>query len=247
MTFLADGHLSNNRPAQPSTGVYVTPDVNVHELPDRGQYDAAPPGQTLPLALHHVCPWEVLWKFWNTLVDRKWFGAVRDFAAILGVAKATTSKLPAAMSNNRFADPVPGGRNLDVIICWSVWNLVRGPELRTDDPNAETSLNKKVDFRGYETGDVGARLAALVRVADTMIRVVETPGWPQKDEKMLCEMIGRWTSLAREPLIEFREEMWRIDKRGQPYSRMPSPAGGFVVTHPRWAVRRRANVLAASI
>jgi hypothetical protein len=237
MSFNNDGKLTNARPAQPNVGNYVTPAINVHGLQVRDLYSTAPVGQTLPLALHHVSPWELLWKYWNSLVDREWYSALRDFLAILGVKKAETAYLPGEMSKNRFVDRGFGGMNLDVIICWSEWNLVRGPSNRSDDPNQQTQLVNKVDFRGYTKGDTGARLAALVAMADEMLAVFNNPSYPGK-ESLHSSKIRSWSALARQSLVEFDASMWRIDKNSPPYF---NPGGGAVITHPLWRLDRKGQ------
>jgi hypothetical protein len=230
MVFNPNGTLTNARPGQPNVGNYVSPNILVNTLTTGDRYNGAPPGQTLPLALHHVSPWEILWKYWNALVGREWYTALRDFLAILGVSKAQTAYLPTEMGKTQFADRGFNGTNLDVIICWSEWNLVRGPSNRSDDPNQQTTLANKVDFRGYTKGNTGARLAALVEMADEMIAIISNPSYPQK-ESLHSATVRSWMQLAKNSLVEFDATMWRIDKNAPPYN---NPGGGAVITHPQW-------------
>jgi len=106
----------DNRPNQPKGGRHGTPPrVLVSDLPNTGgKFANAPPGATLPLALHHVVPWEHLWKFWNEMCKSVLLGR-RDFLAILGVAKPTTAP---AFKNIATARINNASWYFDVTICW---------------------------------------------------------------------------------------------------------------------------------
>jgi hypothetical protein len=237
MAMNTDGTMNGTRPNQPTAGNYAAPQIMVADLKDQAKYAAAPPAQTLPLALHHVIPWEYLWNFWNGMVANKYYGAARDYLALFGFAKATTGRWTTDMDRNTFVDPTLG--EIESNICWWKWNLVRGPQHRTsatqDGQQPGVDPGAAVDDMHWRAGDAAPRIKKLADIGkfihDTTGKLQRPDSAKYVSEKDLSTVIRSWSSLAREKLIEFNPDMWRIETKSPDYF---NPGGGGVITHPRW-------------
>jgi hypothetical protein len=237
MAMNTDGTMTGGRPNQPRDAIYDAPQVRVADLRHQGKYANAAAARTLDMALHHVIPWEYLWNFWNAMVRRKYYGAARDFLALFGFPKATTAGWVKDMERNTFADPTLG--EIESEMCWWPWNLVRGPKYRTTaaldrrqpgiDPGAE------IDDMHWRSGDAAPRLKKLVVIGKFMHETTQKLQSENKakyvSEKDLSTVIRSWSSLAREPIVEFNPEMWRIETGSSDYF---NPGSGGIVSHPRW-------------
>jgi hypothetical protein len=228
-----------NRPERPRGGNYEPPHINVHLLRHQGLYSEAAPDLELPLALHHVIPWEFLWHFWNALIGQQYYDAARDFLSIYGFHKAQTESWISNMEARRFSDPNVGG--IEQRLCWAEWNLVRGPAHRTtaesegaNKPGIDPGPDLDDMQRGAAADDAG-RIRQLLDIGRFMSNITITMNLHNynKDinKKVLKDKIRSWTVLAHQPLIEFNPNMWSIETRSPPYS--PSVDHSKVV-HPLW-------------
>ena len=143
------GLMNGNRPDQPRGGNYEAPHINVHLLRHQGLYSEAAPDLELPLALHHVIPWEFLWHFWNALIGQQYYDTARDFLSVYGFHKAQTESWISNMEARRFIDPTVG--RIEQRLCWAEWNLVRGPAHRTTAESEGTTNPASTPARTWMT------------------------------------------------------------------------------------------------
>ncbi len=219
------GICDGDRPSQPSTGNYVAPRIVARDLIHRGKYaaDTTPIGIGLPLALHHIVPWEHLWAFWNAMIEAEFYGAARDFLAILGVPKALSDKPINDMKKGTYLN---ASYYYDVLICWSEWNLVRGPQFRTDASKPEGDPGAALDDMHWGAGKESKRIK---NIAELDV-VITTYTARMQNEKQLCREIRSWSELARNSLVEFIPGMWTIETKSEDYV----PGGHANAIHPRW-------------
>lgn len=223
----------NNRPNQPTGGRHGNPpSIIARNLPNHGgKYANAPATTLLPLALHHVIPWEHLWKFWNEMVRNKYYSAARDFLAILGLAKPTTKDAFDAIAKGCYLNAQWG---FDVRICWAEWNLVRGPEFRVKGDGPEEDPGPNVDDMHWMASKDSKRLESLVKLDELILGYTTT--LPR--EKDLSGYIRSWSGLARNQIVEFEAAMWKLPATARDY--VPSdPTTHSIPLHPEWLKRRR--------
>lgn len=193
-----------------------------------GQPNGAMPAVQVNLACHHVIGWDVIWNFWNTLIERRDFKLARSYLAVCGVPQPATAKLEQDTAKGKFA----AGTSWDAKLCWNPINLVRGPENRSDDPNANVGLEEKIDFQRAPADAYGKRIAGLVEAGRAMCAYINMQNTAAKASKAIAYL----TSIRSEGIMEWDESLWVVDKRHPDYSSTPSPTGGFVVVHPTWKI-----------
>lgn len=193
-----------------------------------GQTTGAVHAIQVPLACHHVIGWDVIWGFWNALIEQGDFKSARAYLAICGVAQPLTAKLEQQIKANAFN----AGANWDAKLCWNPINLVRGPEKRSDDPNALTTLREKIDFQKAPTDAYGGRVAKLVETGYAMCDYIGVPANTAKATKAIKYL----TSIRAEPIMEWDESLWMVNKTKPSYSSTPAAGGGFLVVHPTWKI-----------
>ena len=227
-----DGHgiCDGARPNQPGGGNYATPTIIARNLNHRGKYaaDVTPAGIALPLALHHIIPWEHLWGFWNAMITAEFDQAARDFLSILGVSKSLTADPLNQMRKGTFANAM---YDYDTIICWGEWNVVRGPQFRTPAGTPGGDPGANVDDMHWGAGKHAKRVQDIAELDVVILRYTNQ----MQDEKQLCREIRSWTELARNSLVEFNEDQWYIETKSPDYV----PGGGAAAVHPRWNKRTR--------
>ena len=228
------GIMNGSRPNQPGGEAYRTPMIPVANLKHQGKYAGAPSAQGLPLALHHVIPWEVLWNFWNAMVRRKYYGAARDYLSLFGFAKARTKAWTDAMARGAFDDPSVGG--IETNMCWWEWNLVRGPEHRTQaslgDTSSGTDPGAELDDMHFGAGKDGPRIKGLIAIGHVMkaqTRLLANSG--SVAENVLSNTIRSWTATARAKIVEFEPAMWQVETKSPAFTQ---PGNHASPIHPRW-------------
>jgi hypothetical protein len=238
--FVTTGLIANpNAPrvAQPPAAPYGpanTPVVQCGNLAQRNrQYYkiGTPAGATaaisVPLACHHVIGWDIIWGFWNALITNEEFLVARSYLALFGAAQATTSKLESQIKNNKFVS----GANWEQQLCWKPNNIVRGPNDRSDDPNANVGLENKIDFQKARADIYKGRVAGLAGAGRDMCEYIKSA----KIDKAR-EAITYFKSIQNEEIMEWDESIWAVDSKLPGYSSTPSPAGGFLVVRPTWRI-----------
>ncbi len=234
MSINSQGVMDGTRPSTPSRPPYTAPTVLVSSLSHAGLYDGAAATTTLPLALHHIVPWESLWGFWNALVGAGYTDAARDYATLFGFAKASTAGWGTDMAAKRFVDPTNGG--LEVAMCWRPWNLVRGPQWRPQaDEEKKNGRPVKpamdpgsdIDDMSHGAGKHAGHIKLMVEVGVVMKAFLPAT----TSETAVSKVIRSWTSLARHDLIEFDPKNWRVETKGDKY--VPSVNHSDPV-HPKW-------------
>lgn len=213
-------------------GEPYTPKVEAKDLEKRnrkyyniGQPHAGLPGTQVPLACHHVVGWDIIWGFWNAMIGRKNYNAARTYLSFFGAAKPTTVKMGADIEAGKFA----GQSEWEVRMCWKPSNIVRGPEKRTDDPNAEKDMLKKIDFQNASTDLYGKRVAGLIGAGRAMCYYIKD-GDPLHAEKA----IEYFRSIQYSKIMEWDEKVWEVDPKSPTYSNAPSDKGGYTVVQPKW-------------
>ena len=109
---------------------------------------------------------------------------------------------------------------------------MRGPEDRSDDPNALPTPREKIDFKLAPAEAYGGRVAKLVETGNAMCDYIDTPGNATKATKAIAYL----TSIRAEPLMEWDESLWVVDKTRPGYSSVPAIGGGFQVVRPTWKI-----------
>lgn len=245
--FATDGTITNPnapRPTQAASGfacygpvALAAIDNTCGSLRERNRrfYRINDPGGTgatpfvqVPLACHHVIGWDIIWGFWNTLIAQKDFKKARAYLAICGVAQTETAMMERKVKSNRFN----AGASWDAQLCWNPINLVRGPDDRSDDPNANATLAERIDFQKAPADAYGKRLAGLVEAGRAMCDYIQTPQNAHKADKAIKYL----TSIRGSKIMEWDESLWVVDKTMPEYSSTPAPAGGFLVVRPTWKI-----------
>lgn len=193
-----------------------------------GKPTGAVPGIAVPLACHHVIGWDVIWGFWNALIASGDFKKARAYLAICGVAQTETAKLEKQVKGNSFQ----AGPNWDAKLCWNPINLVRGPEDRSDDPNGLPTPREKIDFKLAPSDVYGGRVAKLVETGNAMCDYMDAPRNTAKAEKAIQYL----RTIRAEPIMEWDESLWVVDKTRPGYSSTAAPGGGFLVVRPTWKI-----------
>jgi len=224
MAFNANGISDGVRPAQPGGGNYAAPVIIARDLNVRGKYnaDVTPGGIPLPLALHHIVPWEHLWTFWNAMVRAEFHDSARDFLSILGVPKAMTATPFKRIRAGTFHDP----DDYHVLICWAQWNLVRGPAWRTEPGKPGADPGPNVDDMSKGAREHADRIKSIAELDVVITTYTEK----MRNETQLSREIRSWSQLARNDLVEFIPEMWWIETKSSNYV----PGGMLPAIHPRW-------------
>ena len=230
------------RPTQAASGfacfgAAALPDSSCGRLRERNKrhYNIGSPtgaalGVQVPLACHHVIGWDVLWGFWNALIRKRDFKNARSYLAVCGVAQPDTAKLERQVGNNSFI----AGANWDAMLCWNPINLVRGPDDRSDDPNALPTPREKIDFKLASSDNYDGRVAKLVETGNAMCDYMDAPSNTAKATKSIQYL----TSIRSKPIMEWDESVWVVDKSRPGYSSTPAVGGGFLVVRPRWKYLR---------
>ena len=218
------GTCDGDRPSQPSTGNYVAPRIVARDLIHRGKYaaDTTPIGIGLPLALHHIIPWEHLWAFWNAMIEAKFYEAARDFLAILGVPKTLSDKPINDMKKGTYLN---ASYYYDVLICWGEWNLVRGPQFRTDasKPEGDPGAASMTCTGGPARSRSGSRASRSWTWSSRPIP-------PSCRTRRNCAARSGRGPCSRNSLVEFIPGMWTIETKSEDYV----PGGHANAIHPRW-------------
>ena len=240
--FNTDGTINGAaRPAMPNAAPYAPafqPMVRFGTLQEVNQrhYNVGIPHGGMPLQLvdlacHHVVGWDIIWNFWNKLIDGGAYKQARKYLGLAGAAQAITGKLEQWCKNDRFMDP----GHWEQTLCWKVNNLVRGPNDRSDDPSANHGFINKIDFKSMGTNVYKGRLVTLVELGTRMCDVIGSAG--PLPIPMVDKILNGWSAIQGERMMEWNEELWRVDDALPGYSNTPSPAGGgFTVVKPRWKI-----------
>lgn len=215
-------------------GPAFTPAVTFGSLADRNQshfaigaVNGGLPGMTVDLACHHVVGWDVIWGFWNALINNKHYDTARDYLAALGIAKTATNKLEQQIKNNSFVDTL----DVEQTLCWKPVNIVRGPNDRSDDPNANTTLASKIDFQMVGKHLYKGRIPPLVATGRVMVEYI---GNGLEDKAI--KAVQHFKTVRNEGIMEWDETLWAVDKAFPQYSNAPAPGGGFNIVRPKWRV-----------
>jgi hypothetical protein len=180
---------------------------------------------TVNLACHHVVGWDIIWGFWNKLVTTEMYDEARDYLALFGAPKSATKNMAKMMEQGTWQDTW----NCEVMMCWKPNNIVRGPEIRTDDPNINAELEDKIDFKRVGKMIYNGRLPALCETGRAMVSFINT-GNPAKAR----EAITYFTQIRAAKIMEWDEDLWIVDEQYPGYSNTPMLGGGFAVVRPRW-------------
>ena len=222
------GALHEARPNQPQEDFYNAPIIALAGLNVGGKYPANVLQEGfLPLALHHVIPWNLLRDFWNTLQEKQYWKAIAIYGSMIGVAQPTMSRLVDAMRRARFANAI----DLDAKICWARWNLVRGPQHRSDDPGEDLD-----DMRSRYGNDANNK-----RIGFLLANGVAMRQWLHgiPTEATIVEAIVEMKrKLNRSDVMEFDKEIWRVSSDSPSF--VAANRDAFAV-QPLWHIRGRSG------
>jgi hypothetical protein len=224
MTMTAEGIIRDKRPNQPREDSYTTPDIPLRGLNIGGKYSAdAVQAGTLPLALHHVIPWNLLRTFWNMMQKNGYWTSLAVYGSMLGVAQSTMRTLTTGMKKKKFGNAI----DLDVKICWAEWNLVRGPEHRSDDPGEH--LDDMQSSYGIEANN--QRIMFLIDHGKQMKRLI-TAMPRESDVRKMIDSMKR--TLNRQKIMEFDRNIWRV---GSSSVEFVAATRDSFATQPLWQIR----------
>jgi hypothetical protein len=228
MAMSLKGILGDARPGQPQEDAYTTPNISLRGLNVGGQY---PEGEistgSLPLALHHVIPWNLLRAFWNAMQSNNYWTPMAVYGSMVGVAQATMTGFTTGMKQSKFGDPI----DLDEKICWAPWNLVRGPRKRSDDPGEELDDMQS----SYGAAANNQRIKFLIARGTEMQRLVAA--MPREDAvRDLVESMKR--TLNRKRIMEFDRNIWRVGSDSPDF--VSANRDAFAV-EPLWHIRGRST------
>jgi len=230
MAMTSSGLLESERPNQPQEDAYVTPDVFLRGLNLGGKYDEQQVGnRTLPLALHHVIPWNLLRDFWNKLQGCNYWKSMAVYGSMLGVAQSTMGTATSRMKKSRFGDAI----DLDEKLCWAQWNLVRGPQYRPksnapgEDPGED--LDNMRSSYGIEANN--QRIKFLLDRGAQMRRFIASAP-RESDVREMINLMKR--TLNRKRIMEFDGNIWRVGS-GSPKFVPGNTNSGAI--QPLWHVR----------
>lgn len=224
MAMTPTGMLQDTRPNQPQEDDYTTPNIPLRGLNLGGKYgENHITNRTLPLALHHVIPWNLLRSFWNKLQDRKHWTTMAVYGSMLGVAQTTMGTATSGMKKSRFGDAIGLGEK----ICWAEWNLVRGPQHRSDDPGE--LLDDMRSSYGIETNN--QRIKFLLHCGKQMRQFIASA--PREAEiRQLVNSMKR--TLNRQKIMEFDRNIWRVGSTSREFVPGNTNAGAV---QPLWQIR----------
>jgi hypothetical protein len=240
--FAGSGTHDGARPAVPTDKPYSPPptvtfgSLNTKNQPHFavGVTHGGMPAQGVDLALHHVVGWDIIWNFWNKLIRHEQYEHARKYLALFGAAQATTANLASLCAKNKFVAQSAWNQ----MMCWKQNNLVRGPADRSDDPNVNTTLVDKIDFKKVGKNAYHGQLVALRTLGEQMCEIIATPANSKLPDATLNKIMEGWKLIQAKPLMEWDEDLWMIDDSFPKYSNTPDPVnGGFVVVKPKWKIR----------
>lgn len=225
MTMTNSGVLRDARPNQPQEEAYNTPTVLLGGLNHGSKYgEEVLRTGSLPLALHHVIPWNLLRDFWNRMRENNYWNCLAVWGSMVGVTQAEMSRcISQGMRRSRFGNAI----GLDAKICWAEWNLVRGPQHRSDDPGEELD-----DMRSsYGTPSNNNRIKLLINHGNQMKTWLQ--GMPK--EASVRELVNTMKrQLNRKGIMEFDPNIWRTKSDSPDF--VPATRDSFA-TQPLWHIR----------
>ena len=218
------GVLNDARPNQPQEPAYDTPNIGLRGLNHGGKYsDDVLANGRLPLALHHVIPWNLLRDFWNKIQSCEYWECLAVYGSMVGVTQSTMSQMTRKMRRSQFGNAI----DLDASICWAEWNLVRGPQHRSDDPGEELDNMRS----SYGRSADNSRIKSLLGFGAQMSR--HLAGTPREaDVRELIDQMKR--KLNRKKIMEFNSAIWRTQSDSPQF--VPATRDAFA-TQPLWHIR----------
>jgi hypothetical protein len=184
---------------------------------------------------HHVIPRSLLRNAWNALARHQTTSdkaqlALHTYLRLVGFEHADAKRLLAAMGAGALA--WEDQERVEVAVSYPVWDIVEGPENRSDDPD-----NHFDEYSvGLSPGELN-RQSKLLHLYGGLRRFNEATAGeglvePRKFTALATDMfLVERTLDGVKTLIPFRESMWEMT---------PTP-GGKAVTPAKWRKKRRVR------
>lgn len=233
--------VEGDRPDQPQSEPYDslhTPQVRFDSLSERnkpyfniGKQNGGTSAMTVDLACHHVIPWKILYKFWNSLINRENFVLARKYLALFGVPQTKTVNMKKDMLNNKLKKS-----DFMTAMCWKPNNIVRGPMHRSDDPayKPEADLMSQIDFQSVDSQFYKGRLPLLCEAGRNMVRFIDDGNEITAQRAIVSLNLNQ---IKASKIMEWDESLWVVDAIYPGYSNAhANSGGGFDVVKPKWKV-----------
>lgn len=185
------------------------------------------PNVQIPMTFHHIMPWNRIWRYWNVFVNAQEWDVLRAWSYLLGLDDVIDIYVellgPSGAGLNAGIGPLSKD-DFETKLCWSTWNLVEGPGVRTkgrgalEDPGEYLDLHYKVSRKlahrqnmitaldGYMANCERAAAAAAVAVPPGRI--------PASSIRVVIKQLADMRSMRNEALTKFDPHMWRPAKIG---------------------------------